>query len=272
LLNLILTLLGAYGALCLLLLVFQGRLIYFPARGVGTDPSLYGMTFAEVEVTAADGVRLHGWWLPAAEAEGVVLFSHGNAGNIEGRIGSARAFLEMGLSVLLYDYRGYGRSAGRPSEEGLYLDAEAFHDHLVQEEGFDPTRLLLYGESLGSAVSVELARRRPVAGLILESAFTSMADAGATHYPWLPVRLILRHHYENVAKIGDLGVPILLVHSPSDEIVPFSHAEALFAAAESPKELLRTAGGHNDGGFLQRDEWRDAVGEWAHGVLAEGSR
>ena len=174
LLNLILTLLGAYGALCLLLLVFQGRLIYFPARGVGTDPSLYGMTFAEVEVTAADGVRLHGWWLPAAEAEGVVLFSHGNAGNIEGRIGSARAFLEMGLSVLLYDYRGYGRSAGRPSEEGLYLDAEAFHDHLVQEEGFDPTRLLLYGESLGSAVSVELARRRPVAGLILLSSLLAV--------------------------------------------------------------------------------------------------
>ena len=267
----LLTLAAAFAGLCVLVLVFQGRLIYFPGGPPQMDPSLMGLAFEDVEVEAADGVRLHGWWIPAPDAAGTVLFSHGNAGSIEGRMRAARVLVDMGLSVMLYDYRGYGRSEGRPSEEGLYRDAVAFHDHLVQRRGVDPQRLLLYGESLGVAVAIELARRRPVAGLFLESGFTSMADVGAVHYPWLPVGLLLRHRYENEDKIGTLEVPILIIHSPDDELVPFSHAHRLLTAAGGTKELLETAGGHNDGGYLQRAEWQRAVGEWVRRVLGGGA-
>jgi len=269
----LLTVLAVFVGLGVVMFLLQEKLIYFPTAGLSTDPASAGMEFEEIEVETEDGVRIFAWLIPAPNAKGVVLFSHGNAGSIEHRLYHARVFRDMGLSVLLYDYRGYGRSGGRPGENGTYLDAQAVYDHLVDEKGVDPARVLLFGESLGVAVSIELARGRPVRGLIAESGFTSLRDVGAHHYPWLPVGLLLRHRYENEEKIGELDVPKLLIHSPADEIVPFSHARSLLAAAAEPKELLETAGGHNDGGFLQRPEWCARVRAWAHGVLeADDSR
>ena len=269
----LLTALAVLVGLGIVLFLLQGRLIYFPTIGLSTDPSSAGMEFEEVEVETEDGVRIFGWLIPAPNAKGVLLFSHGNGGSIEHRLLHARTFRDMGLSVLLYDYRGYGRSEGRPGEEGTYLDAVAVHDYLTGERGVDPARLLLFGESLGVAVSIELARRRTVGGMIAESGFTSLKNVGAHHYPWLPVGLLLRHRYENEEKIGELDVPVFFIHSPADEIVPFSHSRSLLAAAAEPKDLLETAGGHNDGGFLQRPEWRRRVRDWAYRVLgADESR
>lgn len=260
-LRVLLLVLAGYAGLCLLVYCFQARLVFFPGQAPRVDPAAFGLVHREVELTTSDGERLHGWFFPRAEALGAVLVCHGNAGSIENRLELARAFLGLGWAVLLFDYRGYGKSSGAPSEAGTYLDAEAAHDHLVRVEGFAPGRIVLHGESLGGAVALELALRRPCAGLILESAFTSIPDMAAEVYPFLPARLLARIRYDNLAKVGRLGVPLLVVHSPADEIVPFAHGERLYAAARGKKRFLATGGGHNDGGFVQRGEWRGAVGE-----------
>jgi hypothetical protein len=169
--------------------------------------------------------------------------------------------------VLLFDYRGYGRSTGRPSEAGTYRDAEAAWRHLVETRGVDPERLILHGESLGGAVALELATRRPAAALVLESAFTSLPDLGARLYPVLPVRWLSRIRYDNSARVPGLRMPLLVIHSPADEIVPFADGQALFDAAPGPKEFLATSGGHNDGGFLRQAEWQDRVADFVRRAL-----
>jgi hypothetical protein len=262
LLRLAAALLFAYAGLCALAYLFQTRLVYFPGPAPRLTPGVFGLTFRELRLAARDGTELHGWFLPAAPAQDAVLVCHGNAGSIEDRIDLARAFLELGWSVLLFDYRGYGASAGSPSEAGTYADAEAALEHLAHGEGVPAERTVLYGESLGAGVAIELARRHPVAAVIAESAFTSLADVGASVYPFLPVRWLARVRYENRAKLAELALPILLVHSPDDEIVPVGHAHALFAAARGPKQLLLTEAGHNDGGFRRRPEWRAEVGRF----------
>lgn len=259
---------GVYLALCLIVFLTQDRLVYFPTRGPSATPAEVGLAFEERWPRSADGVRLHSFWIPRPDARGTLLFCHGNGGDIGHRMSSAAVFASLGWSSLYFDYRGYGASEGRPSEEGTYLDAVAAYDELVGPLRIDPRRIVAVGESLGAAVALELAGRRPVRALLLESAFTSLPDVGAIHYPWLPVRLLARHRYANAAKIAGVGLPLFLMHSPDDEIVPFSHAERLFAAAREPKELLRTAGRHNDGGFLQRDEWIRRVGAFLDRAIA----
>jgi fermentation-respiration switch protein FrsA (DUF1100 family) len=210
-------------------------------------------------------VRLHAWYLPplgpsAPEGERAALvFCHGNAGDIADRLDSIPDLHAAGLAVLLFDYRGYGQSEGKPTEAGTYADAIAAYDWLANEADPRPDRILVYGESLGGAVAIELAQRRRVDALVVESAFASLGRMGAELYPWLPARLLARGRYDNAAKIGALACPLLLIHSPDDEIVPFAHGRALFEAATEPKEFLTTAGGHNDGGFRLEEAWREQV-------------
>ena len=222
-------------------------------------PADLGLDYREVSLRTSDDVELQAWFLPARNAVGALLFSHGNAGNIEHRIARAHVFMEMGLSVLLYDYRGYGNSAGSPTEEGTYLDAESAYDWLVGEGGVAPEQVAAYGESLGGAVTIELARRRPLKALFVESTFTSIPDVGARHYPFLPVRLLSRIHYDSHAKVAELDMPLLVAHSPEDGTVPFELGRKLFDAAGEPKTFLKLEGGHNGGGFVLRQEWRDVV-------------
>lgn len=268
LLRLALVLVAGYGLVCLLVYLFQARLVYFPGPAPRTTPAQFGLAFRELELATDDGERVHAWFLPHPAARGAILVSHGNAGNIGDRLELARAYFELGWSVLLYDYRGYGKSTGTPSEAGTYLDAEAAYEHLARVEGLAPERIVLHGESLGVAVAFELALRRPVAGVIAESGFTSLPDMAAEVYPYLPARLLARIRYDNLAKVARLSVPLLLVHSPDDEIVPVAHARRLSAAAREPKRLLLTSGSHNGGGFLNRKEWRAKVGEF---LAARGS-
>jgi len=267
LLRLVLGLGIAYLALCVVVYLTQARLVYFPGPPPRATPADLGLEYRELALTSSDGVELHGWFIPAVAARGAVLVSHGNAGSIELRLELARAFHELGASVLLYDYRGYGKSSGRPDEEGTYRDAEAAYAHLTVVEGLPSERIVLYGESLGTGVTIELARRHPCAAVIAESAFTSLPDVGAKAYPYLPVHLLARYRYDNLAKIAGLGAPLLLIHSPTDEIVPVEHARQLFEEAREPKQLLLTEGGHNDGGFQQRAEWRAEVGRFLERVL-----
>lgn len=265
--EILLILLALYLGLCLLLWVFQARLVYLPAGPHEMSPADIGLEYAELELVAADDVRIHGWLVPAAEPRGALLFCHGNAGHIGHRLHALQTFHELGFTVLLFDYRGYGRSQGSPGEEGTYLDAVAAHDHLVREAGFAPSSICLYGESLGAAVAIELAGRRPVAALVIESAFTSIPKLGQELYRWLPVRWLARIRYDSAKKIHALDAALLVVHSPQDDIVPFAHGRRLFELAGEPKAFLETGGGHNDGGFLMRRDWVARVGEFLRGAV-----
>mgnify|MGYP000241755587 CR=1 FL=1 len=228
---------------------FEHSQVYHPSRTFDTTGRELGQALEEASFTAADGVRLRGWFYPAdpasARADWAVLVCHGNGGNISHRLGLAAALLRCGVAVLLFDYRGYGRSAGRPSEEGTYRDAQAAHAWL-RERGFAPARIVAYGESLGGGVASELARREPLGGLVLQSTFTSIPDLGRELFPWLPVRWISTIRYDTRSKLPHLRLPVMILHSRDDTLVRFTHAEANYAAANQPKMFWELAGDHND--------------------------
>lgn len=254
---------GTYGTIVLLAWSFQHRMVWFPG-GRGADPSAVGLPFEEAVLRTSDGLRLTGWFVPGPAGAGAVLVSNGNAGSISGRLALAQAFHEMGQSVLLYDYRGYGGNPGTPTEEGTYRDAEAAWDWL-KARGFAPGQITLYGESLGGAVSVALATRRQAARLIVENTFTSLPDAGARAYPWLPVRWLSRIRYDSRARAAGISIPVMVIVSPDDEIVPAALGRQLAAAFPVPATVLETGGAHNSGGFRQRLEWRAAVARFIAG-------
>jgi fermentation-respiration switch protein FrsA (DUF1100 family) len=265
-LPLILTVGSIYLGLCLLAWLFQARLIFFPGPPPVRTPDAYGLSYEEAPLQTEDGLRLSAWWLPVEAPAGCVLVCHGNAGNIEHRLMLARAFQAMGLSVLLSDYRGYGASEGRPSEQGTVLDASAALQWL-HAAGWADGQIVLYGESLGGAVALQLARDRPLAAVIVESTFTSIPDLGARLYPLRPVRFISTIRYDNLEAVRALRAPLLVMHSPEDEIVPYDLGHALFEAAPPPKQFLQTSGQHNDGGFQLRAEWQDRVRDFIRRAL-----
>jgi len=235
-----------YAGLCLLVLVLQAQLMYHPTRQITATPAALMLAFDDVALETSDGVKLHGWYVPAAGARATVLFCHGNAGNISGRLGTIRVLHGLGLNVLLFDYRGYGRSAGSPSEEGTYRDAEAAWRYLVDTRGVAPGALVIHGRSLGGAVAADLAMRHPPAALILESTFTKVADH------WIgralaPAVWLSSFRYDAAARVRDLGCPKLVVHSREDRLVPFALGRRLFEAAAEPKEFLEISGTHNEG-------------------------
>ena len=228
---------------------FEHSQVYHPDRVLTATGAELGRPFEDVWFTASDGVKLNGWFFPAtsnaAQAQLAVLFCHGNAGNIGDRLGICRALLATGVNVFLFDYRGYGRSEGRPSEEGTYRDAQAAHQWLRQK-GFAGTNIVAFGESLGGGIASELAMREPVGGLVLQSTFCSMTEIGAELFPWLPVRWIGTIKYDNCAKLPRLRIPVLVMHSRADGLIAFHHAEKNFAAANEPKMFLELQGDHNE--------------------------
>ncbi len=213
------------------------------------DPRDLKCPFEDIYFTSEDGLRLHGWFFPAAQTAPrkhlVFLLLHGNAGNISHRLEFCRAWLELGLNVLLFDYRGYGRSEGHPSEAGTYLDAQAAYRWL-RKKGFESSQIIALGKSLGGGIASELALREKVAGLILQSTFTNIPDVGSDLFPWLPVRLLGTIKYDTLSRLPRIKVPVLLAHNRNDAVVRYAHAERNFAAANQPKMFLEIAGGHTD--------------------------
>jgi fermentation-respiration switch protein FrsA (DUF1100 family) len=234
---------GFYVVLLLFLYVYQTNLVFFPSSRLYTTPERVGLAFSEVRLESGDA-RIHGWFVPGDSGAPVVLFAHGNAGNIADRVGMLQEIREAGLAVLIFDYAGYGKSTGNPSEEQTYLDARAAFDWLL-EQGYPPGRIILFGRSLGAAIAAWLARDNPVLGLVLAEPFTSLADVGKVHYPWVPVRLLLKSRYPTGEFLKDVVAPVAIIASPQDEIVPYRQAEELFAAAPEPKRFITTAGSHN---------------------------
>ncbi len=249
------------GYLLLIAYVYakQGAMLYFPAKEIESTPHNIGLEYQELTLKTKDGVDISAWYIPAEDARGFLLFCHGNAGNISHRLDSIRIFHGLGLSVLIFDYRGYGKSQGSPDEEGTYYDAEAAWDYLVNILHVKPEKIVLFGRSLGSAVVAELALRRQASALIIESGFTSVPDLGKKFFPHLPVSLISRYHYASISKVGKIKIPKLFVHSPEDEIVPFEHGVKLFEKASEPKEFLKIVGGHNEGFLLSGKVYVDGL-------------
>jgi fermentation-respiration switch protein FrsA (DUF1100 family) len=260
--------------LCLLgglALLFETRFIYFPSRVHDVTPADLGLAFEDVRLTSEDGVRLHGWYLPVPQPRWVVLVSHGNAGNISHRLDRALLLqARLRASVLLYDYRGYGSSEGSPEETGTYRDAQAAYRYLT-EKRVPSQQVVLFGESLGSAVCLELALERPAAALVLEAPFTSVADLARTTI-FAPLAPFVRTRYDNLAKVRKLRMPLLVLHGDRDEVVPFAQGRRLFEAAPEPKRFFAVPGaGHNDT-FLVGGEtyWRE-VADFLEGVGARSS-
>lgn len=252
----------AYGAVLVLVFVFQSHLVFYPGMGreLMLSPQSYGLRYEAVELQTADGETLQAWWVPAENARGVVLFFHGNAGNISHRLDYLLMFNRLRYTTLILDYRGYGKSTGSPSEEGTYRDAEAAWEYLRHARLTQPRDVVIAGESLGGAVGTWLAAKVNPRAVLLFSTFTSVNDLGAQVYWFLPVRLLSRIGYDNLENLKRIQAPVFIAHSRDDDVVPYSHGRKLFEAAREPKAFLEMQGGHNDGFIFTRQEWVAQLG------------
>jgi fermentation-respiration switch protein FrsA (DUF1100 family) len=253
---------AVYLGLALYLYVFQARFVYFPnlpSRQVDTTPADIGLAFEAVSLDTADGETLAGWFIPAPAARGTLLYLHGNGGNIGHRLDPIEVFHRLGLNVFIIDYRGYGASSGKPSEDGTYQDALAAWHWLTQHQHLEPQRIVLFGESLGGSVAAWLAARHAPAGLVMYASFTSVPEMAQALYPIFPAARLTRYRYDTRAALGKVNCPLLILHSPEDEIIPFSHAQALLEAAHEPKRLVELRGGHNDALLISRETYAQAV-------------
>jgi len=260
-----------YAMLAAALFFYQPNLLYFPDmpnREIEATPGDIGLDFEPLTLATRDDEQLDAWFIPAEPARGVLLFCHGNAGNISHRLESIRLFHELGLSVLIFDYRGYGQSSGKPTEKGTYRDADAAWHYLVEQRGIPAEHIILFGRSLGASIAADLATRQSAAGVILESAFTSVPDVAAQLYPWLPVRWLSRYQYDTRRKLADIHSPVLIVHSRDDEIISYSNGERLFEAANEPKQFLQLRGGHNDGFFVSGKDYTRRLDSFLGNVLS----
>jgi fermentation-respiration switch protein FrsA (DUF1100 family) len=231
---------------------------YYPFRAIEYTPKDIGLDYEDVSLNAKDGVHISGWFIPSQSSRSVILFAHGNGGNISHRLQKIMILNRLNLDVLIFDYRGYGKSKGRPSENGLYLDAEAVYDYLLNEKKVPPRKIVGYGESLGGAVIAELALRRELGSIIMESSFTSVPDMAKTVAPFIPV-FIFKSRFDSLSKIKKIRSPKLILNSASDEIVPFELGRRLFDNAEEPKEFVEMQGGHNDAFLVSGDLFVSAI-------------
>ncbi len=235
--------------IALMLYRFEHSQIYHPTRDAEYTPDDVGRPAEEVWLKTPDGLRLHAWFFAAdklsSRARFAVLYCHGNGGNITSRPGYYRAILETGVSLLTFDYRGYGRSDGEPGESGTYTDAQAAYQWL-RSRGFAPEHILVWGESLGGGIASHVATTERIGGLVLQSTFTNIPDIGAELFPWLPVKLLSRIKYDTHSRLPAITCPVVVMHSRADTTIRFSHGEKNFAAAREPKAFIELEGDHND--------------------------
>lgn len=244
-----------YLALVAIMYAAQRRLLYVPDRAPPSPIAAGLPEMAEERLVAADGVALGAWWRPPPEGRGVVVYLHGNAGNLASLTAKLRPYLDWGLGVLAIDWRGYGKSEGSPTEDGLYADGRAALDFLAAK-GIGPDRVALHGESLGSGVATQLATERPVAALILEAPYTSVAEAAQRHYPYLPARWLVKDRFDSLSRIAGIRAPILIVHGEADDTIPVDHGKRLLAAAGGKaKGVFLPGANHVD--LFERGVFRD---------------
>jgi fermentation-respiration switch protein FrsA (DUF1100 family) len=253
---------AVYIGLSVLLFLMQSRVLYQPMRGYDYTPSDYGLEYEKVSLHTPDGVTLAGWFVPCRGAKRTVLFCHGNAGNISHRLDTLQMFHELGLNCLIVDYRGYGESTGKPTETGTKIDMLAGFEWLIEEKEVRPEQIILFGRSLGGSIAAMIARDINPAGLVLESTFTSFDDVGSHYYPWLPVRLFSRFDYNTLEAVKQVTCPVLVIHGPEDEIIPYKFGQQIFAAANEPKQFADLKGTHNEGFYENADLYKKIWQDW----------
>jgi hypothetical protein len=245
----------------------QDKLVYHPVRGIDVTPEAAGLDFEEVSFAAADGVKLHGWFIPAENPRAVILHCHGNAGNISHRLELLRICHDLGLSTFIFDYRGYGRSEGTPTEDGTYLDAEAAWKYLTETRKVPPGEIIFHGQSLGGAVAANLASKHTPRALILESTFTSIPD-WTRSTALAPFCWVCRYRYDTKAILPNLHCPVLVIHSPGDDLIPYRHGRRLFELANEPKRFVEIRGDHNSGFLVSGATYTEGL----RGFVAEQSK
>ena len=261
---------AGYGLLIVFVYLMQGRMLYLPdmpGRTLTMTPIDVGMDYEDVSIETADGVTLHGWFV-AGQSSRVLLFFHGNAGNISHRLDSIRLFRNLGLSVLIIDYRGYGQSGGKITESGTYRDADAAWRYLLEDRGLSASDIVIFGRSLGASVASRLAAQHRPLALIVESSFTSIPDIAQELYPWLPARWMSRYSHATREYVRDVHCPLLVVHSRNDDIIPFHHGEAIFASANEPRTLLALRGTHNDAFLRDENTYMEGLRTFLTGLSA----
>lgn len=251
-----------YGVLAGLLFVFQSHLVYFPEKDMIATPHDVKLPYEAVFFPTSDGVEIAAWFVPAEKSRGVVLICHGNGGNISHRLPLIKMLNELSLSCLIFDYRGFGRSTGKPTEQGTYRDADAAWSYLIDGRGIDPGKIVILGESLGGAVGAWLAREHTPAALIVQSTFTSLTDLGQKLYPFFPVRLLSRFNYSTAQYLCVVDCPVLIAHSRDDELVPYSHGCELFGVAREPKEFVEMEGDHNSGPVVSEAKLQEGISKF----------
>lgn len=249
--------------------ILERRALYYPDKKIEFTPESDGLKYEDVFFRASDGIGLHGWFIPAKQPFATILYCHGNAGNISHRIDIAKMFNERDMNFFIFDYRGFGKSKGSPSEKGTYLDALAAYDYLVTRKDIDPQRIVIFGKSLGATIAIDLATKVKAGVLISESSFTSTKDMAHAIYPYLPFWLFMSQKYNAYVKIEKVDIPILIIHSQNDEIVPFSQGQKLFAKATSPKEFYIMRGGHNDAFYIYNQECMQRIVSFLKRYLSE---
>ena len=238
--------------------------VFYPDRSFESIPADWGLTYEDVSFEAADGTRLHGWFFPVPGKAPTILFSHGNAGNISHRIDNVKNLLGYGLQVFIYDYRGYGKSKGTPSEGGIYQDGLAAYDYLINQRKISPEKIIPFGRSLGAAVAIEISKKRDVRSLIIESAFTSTKDMAKSMFLFMILSPFVPPNYNNLKKIEEITVPKLIIHGENDGLVPFSMGKRLYHAASAPKYFFPIQGaGHNDTYFVGGKRYFAAFSDFA---------
>ena len=245
----------------------ENSMLFFPVKELDGTPERIKLKFDEVSLLTADKVNLHGWWVPRENARATLIFSHGNGGNISHRLDKLRIFHGLGLNVLLYDYRGYGKSEGTPNEKGVYADVQAAYDFVVKEKNVPPGEIVAYGESLGGPVAAHLAANNPVKALILDSTFTNLQDMARSRSPLLAG--LVQSKFDTLADVAKIQSPTLVLHSPDDEVVPYTQGQELFAASKAPKQFVKLQGSHNRGFLDSKKKYVKGLDEFLTANVAK---
>ena len=261
---------GGFVAFSLYLYLSQDSMVFFPTRDLEASPHDIGLGFKEVRIDVTNGESVHAWYVPALSANRAndqsrdrsaptVLFCHGNGGNISHRLETIECLAALGANVMLFDYRGYGQSDGAPSEVNMYADAAACYRWLTGSQGVRSDQIVLFGRSLGGAVAIELASQVNCAGLIVESSFTSAKEMGRLMFPYFPTGLLLRYEFNSIQRIGQVNCPVLVTHSPSDDLVPFAMGRRLYEKSAEPKRFVELKGSHNERDYMADGAYIEAV-------------
>lgn len=245
------------------------HVLYHPGHELRATPADLGLPYESLSLETADGKRLSAWWVPSGSPRGTLLFCHGNAGNISDRLDSIRILSGLGLNLLIFDYRGYGKSSGSPSERGFYRDADTAWNYLKQIRGIDPQKIVVFGRSLGGSVAAWISQTHRPGALIIEAAFTSLQGAARDRVPGFFVNLFVPEQYPTIRYLTMVQCPVLIIHSRDDEVIPFHHGEALFAAARGSKELVVIRGSHNRGFLDSKPFYETAVDFFLSKVLGQ---